>query len=269
VRTTRAVFIVLGWLMLIGGAAMVAIAAVGADDLGVLLGVGGGGLSLVITGVVFLLVARYFKNFLGADALDEPVAGTAVVLTVTDTGTTINNVNAVLMVHATLTVPGHDPYDGSFRIAVGRTQWGAIQPGMTLPVLVERNDPSKIVHDPSRPAVAGNTVVGRVGDGTVTQAMSAADMIARGVPSQGVLETADPTGITAGQVLASLPAHEADDPLMRVVFTYTPSGSDQQRAEILVRVPDGKGQWLLPGETLPIVYLPDAPTTATIDWSRL
>ena len=98
------VFIVLGWLMLLGGAAMVATAAVGADDVGVLLGVGGGGLSLGITGVVVLLVARYFKTFLGADALDEPVAGTAVVLTVTDTGTTINNVNAVLMVHATLTV---------------------------------------------------------------------------------------------------------------------------------------------------------------------
>jgi hypothetical protein len=262
------VFIVLGWLMLFGGGAMVAIAAVGADDLGVLLGVGGGGLSLVITGVVFLLVARYFKNFLGADALDEPVAGTAVVLTVTDTGTTINNVNAVLMVHATLTVPGHDPYDGSFRIAVGRTQWGAIQPGMTLPVLVERNDPSKIVHDPSRPAVAVSTVIGQAG-AAVSQTMSAADMIARGVPSQGVLETADATGISAGQVLASLPGHEADDPLVRVVFTYTPSGSDQQRAEILVRVPDGKGHWLLPGETLPIVYLPDDPATATIDWSRL
>jgi hypothetical protein len=56
---------------------------------------------------------------------------------------------------------------------------------------------------------------------------------------------------------------------MRVVFTFTPSGGSEQRNEILLRVPDGKAHWLVPGETLPIAYLPEDPTDATIDWSRL
>jgi hypothetical protein len=263
-RTTRIVFIVLGWLMLVGGVVMLGFAALDPGNIGLLLGLGGGGLSLVITGVVFLAVARYLKGFSGADALDDGVPGTALVRSVSDTGVTINNVNAVLRVHATITVPDRTPYDGEFRVAVGRTQWGAIQPGMTLPVLVERADPTKIVHDPSRPAIAGAGAFAGGG-----QTMTAADVITRGVATQGVLHAADPTGMTAGQVLTSLPAHEADDPLVRVVFTYVPSGMGEQRAEILVRVPDGKGRWLVPGETLPVSYLPDDPTTATIDWSRL
>src|SRR5690606_30719695 len=137
-------------------------------------------------------------------------------------------------------------------------------------VLVERADPQKIVFDPSRPVTAGAGIgLGASGTPPIHQTMSAADVIARGVASQGVLLAAASTGMTAGQVLTTLPAHEADDPLMKVVFTYTPSGMGEQRSEILVRVPDGKGHWLQPGETLPIAYLPDAPATATIDWSRL
>lgn len=259
-RTTRLVFVVLGWLMLIGGLVMTGLGLVDTSNVGLVVGLAGGGLSLVVTGVVFLVVARYLRG-LGADSLDDAVPGTALVRSVSDTGVTINNVNAVLEVQATIDVPGQAPYDGELKVAVGRTQWGAIQPGMTLPVLVERSDPSKIVHDPSRPATTGTPVAATT--------MSAADVIARGIPSQGRLDAVDTTGATAGQVVPTLPAHEADDPLVRVVFTYTPTGMSEQRSEILVRVPDGKGHWLVPGEILPIVYLPDAPTTATIDWSRL
>lgn len=263
-RTTRLIFIVLGWPMLIAGLVMIGFAVADPDDPGMLLGVGIGGLGVAGTGLTFLLVARYFKNFLGADGLDDGVAGTALVRSVQDTGVTINNTNAVLEIQGTITVPGQAPYEGELRVVVGRTQWGAIQPGMTLPVLVERNDPTKIVHDNSRAAVpAGGT------GAPVGQTMTAAEVIARGIATQGVLQAADPTGMTAGQVLTSLPAHEADDPLVRVVLTYTPSGMSEQRNEFLIRVPDGKGHWLQPGETLPVAYLPDDPTTATIDWSRL
>lgn len=266
-RATRLVFIVLGWPLLIGGLVMVGVAVSDGGDIGLLIGLGGGGFGVATTGLVFLLVARYFKNFLGAAALDDPVAGVARVVSVADTGTTINSVNAVFKVRATITVPDQLPYDGEFRIAVGRAQWGTIQPGMTLPVLVERADPSKVVHDPSRPAIAGG--VGATGLAGIAQTRTATDVISRGVATQGVLHVADPTGMTAGQVLASLPAHEADDPLVRVAFTYTPSGMAEHRTEILLRVPDDKGRWLTPGATLPVAYLPDDPTTATIDWSRL
>lgn len=271
-RATRIVFIVLGWPLLIAGLVMVGFGLRDTDDMDLVLGLGIGGASVAFTGLIFLFVARYFKNFIGADGLDDGVPGTALVESVSDTGVTVNNLNAVLRVTATITVPGQAPYPGEFRIAVGRTQWGLIQPGMTLPVLVERSDPSKIVHDNSRaavPAAGGMAGAGMAGGPQPGRTLSAAEVISAGIPTQGVLHAADATGMTAGQVLPELPAEQADDPLMRVVFTYTPSGQAEQRSEILVRVPDGKGHWLVPGETLPISYLPNDPTTATIDWSRL
>ena len=58
-RATRMVFIVLGWLMLIGGLAMAGAGLIDTSNSGLLIGLVGGGLSLVITGVVFLFAARY------------------------------------------------------------------------------------------------------------------------------------------------------------------------------------------------------------------
>jgi hypothetical protein len=262
------IFLVSGLLMLLGGLGLMAVAFT-TDDTEMMFGFIGGGAGVAVTGLVFLVVTRFLKGFLGAAALDDPVPGTAHVLSVTDTGTTIN-VSAVFKIRATITVPERAPYEGEFRLIVGRAQMGAIQPGMTLPVLVERTDPAKIVHDPSRAATI-SPLAGAMGGGVsaVTRTSSAADVIARGVPTQGVLHVAEVTGLTAGQVVGTLPAHEADDPLVKVVFAYTPNGMAEQVNEILVRVPDGKGHWLQPGETLPIAYLPDDPTTATIDWSRL
>ena len=252
--------------MVSSGMLMIAIGLMSTSDTGLLLGLAGGGLTLILTGLLFLGLSRYLRNFTGGDALDDAVPGTAQVRSVADTGVTINNVNAVFRVQATITVPGQPPYDGEFRMTLGRAQWGAIQPGMTVPVLVERDNLQKIVMDPSRSVVAG---AGAGGTPPIGQTMTAADVIARGVASQGLLQAVDPTGLTAGQVATALPAHEADDPIMKVVFTYNPAGMGEQRSEILIRVPDGKGHWLQPGETLPIAYLPDEPGTATIDWSRL
>jgi hypothetical protein len=73
--------------------------------------------------------------------------------------------------------------------------------------------------------------------------------------------------MTAGQAKAGLAPEEADDPIMMVVFSYQ-AGGKQLRSQIMVRVPDGKGSTLIPGASVPIAYLPDAPETATIDWSR-
>jgi hypothetical protein len=98
--------------------------------------------------------------------------------------------------------------------------------------------------------------------------MSAADIIARGVKVEGTLISAAATGMTAGQAVGGLPAEQADDPIIHVVFSYRPPGSGELRQEALVRVPDGKSHMLVPGSRVPIAMLPDSPATATIDWSR-
>ena len=57
-KATQRIFIVPGWPMVIGGLVMMAVSAMDTDNIGLLLGLGGGGLSLLSTGIVFLFVAR-------------------------------------------------------------------------------------------------------------------------------------------------------------------------------------------------------------------
>jgi hypothetical protein len=66
-----------------------------------------------------------------------------------------------------------------------------------------------------------------------------------------------------------LVAHEADDPVARVEFTYVGPGGRQLQQKALLRVPDGKAGYLAAGVPVPIAYLPEAPQLATIDWDRL
>jgi hypothetical protein len=114
----------------------------------------------------------------------------------------------------------------------------------------------------------GAQVVSAGGQQFAATVKSAADIIAQGTQGFGTLELVTPTGMTAGQAKAGLPPEEADDPITMVVFTYQ-AGGKSMRSQIMVRVPDGKGDTLIAGASIPIAYLPDAPETATIDWSRL
>jgi hypothetical protein len=295
--------------------------------MGFVLGLGITGVTFVIVGVIWLGVAKFLGNLDPAKILGQrpggsafgaggdssgsaepPLMGTALITSVQDTGMVLNSVNLVVNVGLQVTLPGKAPYDAETRfVAQGRTQWGALQPGMTVGVLVNPNDLSKVVINtgeasamaPDVPDVAailqqaglgglaqsmtanmGQTVQSPVvqapGAGPVVSAggqqfqatvKSAAEIIAQGTQGFGTLELVTPTGMTAGQAKAGLSPEEADDSISMVVFSYQ-AGGRSLRAQIMVRVPDGKGDTLIPGASVPIVYLPDAPETATIDWSR-
>jgi hypothetical protein len=324
------VFALGAWLFIFSGVAMIgAVVASGSSEMGFVLGLGITGVTFVIVGVIWLGVAKFIGNLdpakilgqtpggsafgaAGDGSAEPPLMGTALITSVQDTGMTLNSVNLVVNVGLQVTLPGKAPYDAQTRfVAQGRTQWGALQPGMTVSVLVNPNDLTKVVINtgeasamaPEVPDVAGilqqaglgslaesfmridqasqtaavqSPVVATQGAGAVVNAggqqfqatvKSAADIIAQGTQGFGTLELATPTGMTAGQAKAGLPADEADDPIMMVVFSYQ-AGGKQLRSQIMVRVPDGKGSTLIPGASVPIAYLPDAPETATIDWSR-
>jgi hypothetical protein len=185
---------------------------------------------------------------------------------VRDTGVIVNNRNLVVDVELVVHLPDRAPYETTAKVPLGRTQWGAIQPGMTLPVKVDRDDPDRVVVDPSRPAVAGAASRPL---GGVTTTVNAASIIATGSPAVARLLAVEPTGLAAGTVAPGLPAEQADDPVVKVAFTYRPASGDEVHVEHLVRVPDGKAAFLAAGRDVPVRYLPEAPTTATIDWDRL
>jgi hypothetical protein len=246
-------------------------------------GVAYAGLSVGFVGLVFLLVALYFGKLDTTGTLRNGIPGTAQVISVQDTGVTVNNLNMVVKLGLLVSIGGHAPYQAEVRhVLRGRTAWGSIQPGMTFPVKVDPNDMSTVAIDASPMAAAlagfsaappsGGRVIGAPAMAPSGQpqivTMSAADIIARGVKLDGTLISAASTGMTAGQAVAGLPTEQADDPIVHVVFSYRPPGSGELRQEALVRVPDGKSHLLVPGSTVPIAVLADAPSTATIDWTR-
>jgi len=95
-----------------------------------------------------------------------------------------------------------------------------------------------------------------------------ADIVAAGVQTTGQVVSVQPLGVTTGQLTAGLPADQADDSVVHVVFTFVGPGGEQRRKEALIRVPDGKQGVLAPGRPVAVSYLAETPDTATIDWSR-
>ena len=179
-------------------------------------------------------------------------------------------------------VTGRGPYEATMRVALGRAQWGSLQPGMTVPVRVDPTNPSKIALDQSRPVVpagAGSLADGMPGASPTfampgggaahVTAVMAADIVAAGVKVTGVLQQVAPTGMTAGQVVGGLSPDEADDPVVHAIFVYSDGAGTSHRCESLFRVPDGKARYLVPGNPIPVSFLPHDPARSTIDFSRL
>jgi hypothetical protein len=264
----------LGYGLLIGGLGLLGYgaysvygAATDDDSINQIAGYSMGG-GFVIAGLVLLLAAKRLSGQAPATVKDG-VPGYGQVLSVRDTGITTNNTVMHAEAQVTASAPGIAPYPAKVRIKLGRTQWGAIQPGMNVPILIDANDHRKVAYDYDRPAQAGANMPGLTGGpgGAQVVTRSAADLIAQGVPVMGTLFSAQASGLTAGQAAAGLPAEQADDPLVSVSFGYAGPDGQQRTMTALVRVPDGKQ--LTAGQPVPVSYLPNDPGTATIDWSRL
>jgi hypothetical protein len=226
----------------------------------------GGGFA--IAGLVMLLAARRLWGAAPAKVRNG-VAGYAQVNAVHDTGVTVHGTQLLVKLDVTASAPGIAPYPAAVTVKLGRPQWGAIQPGMSVPVLIDPTDHRKVAYDYERPVQAGAGVPGLVGGPAGGQVVtrSAADLIAQGVPVMGTLFSAQSSGLTAGQAAAGLPPDQADDPLVSVSFGYAGPDGQQRTMTALVRVPDGKQ--LSAGQPVPVSYLPNDPDTATIDWSRM
>ncbi len=74
------------------------------------------------------------------------VPGSARLLSVTDTGGTMNE-HPICEIQLEVTVPGHAPYTTVLRQPVPRMQAPLLQPGGTVAVKVDPNDPTTVVMD--------------------------------------------------------------------------------------------------------------------------
>jgi hypothetical protein len=79
-----------------------------------------------------------------AELMASGVVGQAVIDTIADTGTTVNE-NPQVQFSLTVTIPGQAPYPASLTQIVSRVAIGSFQPGATVPVRVSPNDPQTLM----------------------------------------------------------------------------------------------------------------------------
>ena len=259
---------------------------------------------IVLVTVAGLAVFFFFmRRIMGGNAklVASGIPGTALVLSVRDTGVTLNNVNAVLEARLQVTIPGHAPYETTAEVTLGRMNWGTLQPGMTVAVKVDPMNPERVAIDWSQGSDAGLAGVlrkfggamqtggqaGMVAPGVVAtpggnfqipgvagamQAKTvrdAADVIEAGERAEGTIQAVSHTGATAGQMVPGIEAEKADDPMVFVQMQVRPRKGATFDAQGIYRVPKHKLGSLAIGRRVPVSYLPGQPQSATIDWSRV
>jgi hypothetical protein len=243
---------------------------------------------VVITAGGLIVFFVLMRRFMGADRrlLATGIPGSALVLDVRDTGVTINHVNAVLEARLQVTIPGRAPYEASAEVTLGRMSWGALQPGMTVPVKVDPANPARVAIDWAgrRGGVqlggaagviatpGGNfQIPGVAGAMQASTLRSAEDVVAEGERAEGTIQAVSHTGATAGQMApdAGLDAEKAADPMVYVAMEVQPRQGAAFAAQGIYRVPKKKLGTLAIGRRVPVAFLPGRPETATIDWSRV
>lgn len=244
-------------------------------------------LLVTIVGVVAIMMV--FRRFLRGNRalLRSGISGTATVLSLRDTGTTVNRVNAVVELGLMVALPGRAPYQAKLETMIGRMNWGGVQPGMQLAVRVDPTDLSRITIDwggaaasplhaamaTPAAAMAGAAfmIPGTQDAFRVAAVRSAADIVAQGRPAEAVIQSMAHTGATVAQMApaGAYTPDMADDPMVRITLRVEPSGGAPFTTDGLFRVPKAKLGQLTLGGRVPVAVISGDRASATIDWARL
>lgn len=231
----------------------------------------------------------------GGRPVHAGLPGSATVLSVRDTGITINHINAMMDVGLRVQARDQTAYETKTRVTLPRHRWGALQPGMTVAVRIDPKDRHRVAIDLTggadhsrrggvfRPSVSvepsetfhapGGTfqVPGLGANAQTSGVVSTADILRNGVRGVAEIQSVSQTGATAAQMVPGrdMPEDQADDPMILIALRVHPRHDPPFDAKAVMRVPDGKLQHLSIGKRVPVAWPEDRPDSVTIDWPNL
>ncbi|GAA5081048.1 hypothetical protein HNP84_001937 [Thermocatellispora tengchongensis] len=180
------------------------------------------------------------------DLLTGGVPASAVILAMRDTGVTIND-QPMVVFDLEVRREGADAYRVSHREPLPRLLVGAVLPGAHLPVRLDPADPARLTIDWQRAA----------SHPTPGERVSAADILARGVPATAtVLATFSTNGMTA----------DNGDPVIGLVLLVTGPDARPYEVRLAHRVPPHHLPLTTPGTRVPARIAPEDPQKVAIDW---
>jgi hypothetical protein len=222
--------------------------------------------------------------------LANGIAGQALIMGSSPTGTVINEINYVVKFQLRVEIPGRQPYDVEAKDTIPITSMGAITPGTTVAVKVDPTDQSKVAIDWSQGVQIGGAGMASGGAGPANfsagelatalhdpnnlshvQSASAADLLRTGQRATGYLKSFADSGQTPRSAGRQLPPEQMDDPLFVLTLdvTFGP-GMPPIEAVVLHRVPRAIAPMLRIGMQLNCAVDPANPTRrVAVDWSTL
>ncbi len=121
------------------------------------LGIGITVISLVFSVVVIVVVFRMVSGTMGDKAtLQNGVPGSAVVMSISPTGTVINDMYYVCNIGLRVQLPAQAPYDVMIKQSVPITAMARVNPGASIAVKADPADQTKVVIDWQAPVATYN-----------------------------------------------------------------------------------------------------------------
>jgi hypothetical protein len=112
-------------------------------------------ISIVFSVVVIIFVFKMVSGTMGDKAtLQNGVPGTAIVMSLTPTGTVINDLYYVCNIGLRVQGPGQPPYDVIIKQSVPITAMARVNPGATIGVKIDPTEATKVVIDWQAPVAA-------------------------------------------------------------------------------------------------------------------
>lgn len=248
-----------GILFLVAGLAALVIAIVKGGS--IVLGFGIMGITFVIVGAVLVWYGGSGQR--AAKLAATGLVGTATIISVRDTGVTVNQ-NPRVALQLQVALPGREPYTIEHKSTVSRLLTGRLAPGATFACAVDPNRPDKMVIDWQSPigagslGVAGSPTPHTVSEMPAGQVGSAKELLATGQPGRARVAQTFETAIVT----------DDGDPVVGFVLDVTPAdGRAPFQARIGHRVPKAMLARTVPGTSLSVRYDPDHPSQkVAIDW---
>lgn len=213
------------------------------------------------------------RSFSNAGTLEQGVPASAVITSMGETGTTVNE-HPVVEFGLRVTRDGAPAYDVTVKQMLPRLLVGQVRPGLAVGVKVMPGDPNDVAIDWDAPAAGGG---GRRdaggGDPTVPEGMFAGVGVTATVDSRAFLATAHPA--SAEIVHMSQTGMTAPDPrtggaaeVFGFVVEVQRPGHPPYEAKLLQSVPAELEGRVGPGATVPVGISPADPSDVAIDWER-
>lgn len=230
------------------------------------------GLPLVIGSIVlsFVVAAWLGKGILGnatnRGVLAKGVPATAQVLSMAETGTTVNQQPLVefgLQVHR----DGEEPYEVKVKQVLPRLLLGTVKPGVQVNVKVMPSDPRKVGIDWSA-QTGGGDPDDKIAEGmfvgvTVSDTVDTDQFLTTAVQATADIDQMSETGRTV-----TSPTKGTTSEVFAFVLTVHRDGVEPYETKLLQGVPPERQGRFGPGATVPIGINPNDKTDVAIDWDH-